>query len=127
MLSAQSKYALRAMMYLRECSPQELVPVQEIAEKTDLPSAYLSKIVKLLTAAKLVISRRGKNGGVRINPKLKSICFFDICRAMDDPLVIDECVLHKKPCNKSQPCMFHSQWSNTKNQFLEFLKKTQIN
>ena len=126
MLSAQSKYALRAIMYLTEFPSDEFVQVKKIAKKTLLPSAYLSKIVKLLAADKLLISRRGKNGGIRINPKKTPITFYDVCAAMNDPLVQDECVLHKKPCNKLQPCMFHGEWSCTKLRFLDFLKITSV-
>jgi len=126
MLSPQSKYALRALMFLNECSSDEFIQVQHIAKKTNLPGAYLSKIIKQLVTDEILIARRGKNGGIKINPEKFDVKFIDVCHSMRDPMVVDECVLLKKPCNKKSPCMYHGEWSSTKQKFLEFLKDSSI-
>jgi Rrf2 family iron-sulfur cluster assembly transcriptional regulator len=126
MLSPQSKYALRAMIYLSQQTSAEFVRVDVIAEQTNLPSAFLSKIFKSLAQAKIIISRRGRNGGVQLNPKKSRITFFDICLAVEDPIVKSECILFKKLCDKDKPCAFHGKWSKTKARFIEFLAATAL-
>ena len=126
MLSQQSKYALRAVLFLNEQPESKFLRVEEIAEKTDMPAPYLAKILKSLAQRKIILSRRGKNGGVRLNRENKKISFMDICESVEDPIVQSECVLFKKPCNQLSPCAFHRNWSVTKSQLLEFLCETQV-
>lgn len=122
MLSPQSKYAIRAMIFIHKQEPEDLVSVEEIAKKTTLPSAYLSKIIKQLVESELLVSRRGKNGGVRINTDRKSISFFDVCFAVEDPIVKSECVLYNRLCDNEHPCAFHGKWKKTKVRLIDFLK-----
>ena len=122
MLSPQSKYAIRAMIYIQKQDSEDLVSVEEVAKKTTLPSAYLSKIIKQLVENDLLVSRRGKNGGVKINTDKKDISFFEICFAVEDPIVKSECVLYNRLCDKDHPCEFHGKWSKTKVRLINFLK-----
>lgn len=126
MLSQQSKYALRAALYLHLQEDGAFISVEEIAYRTDLPAAYLSKILKALSSEKIIISKRGKNGGVQLNHRKKKTTFFDICAAVKDPVVQSECVLFKKPCEKLNPCPFHASWSETKSRLVSFLRATSL-
>lgn len=126
MLSQQSKYALRALMYLNRLESNKYLRVDQIAEATDLPAPYLSKLLKLLVQHGLLISRRGKNGGVALNPGKGKITFYDICVALEDPIILSECVLFKKPCNEDHPCAFHKKWAATKKRLLEFLDQEKL-
>jgi Rrf2 family protein len=123
MLSQQSKYALRAVQHLKTLKSGTLVRVEEIAKATDLPAAYLSKVLKLLVHEKLLESRRGKNGGVALMERRKPLTFMDICKAVEDPIVASECVLRKQSCNLKTPCAFHLKWSATKKKLLLFLER----
>jgi Rrf2 family iron-sulfur cluster assembly transcriptional regulator len=125
MLSQQSKYAIRAIQYLRACPEGQFCRVDVIAEATGLPAAFLAKVLKQLVAAEILTSRRGKNGGVA----LINACFvsmMDVCRAVEDPVVRKECVLHKHSCRENKPCAFHGAWSVTKDNLLGFLESERI-
>lgn len=124
MLSQQTKYALRALMYLRQQPLDRFVKVEQIAQDADLPAAYLSKILKQLADSELLLTRRGTNGGVQFDRGKSGVTFHAICEAVDDPIVREECVLFKKACNKNNPCPFHKTWSKSKEQLLVFLKAT---
>jgi Rrf2 family transcriptional regulator, iron-sulfur cluster assembly transcription factor len=126
MLSPQSKYALRAMIFLSKQNRDDFMKVEDIAAATDLPAPYMSKIFKALAAKEIIISRRGKNGGVQINTKRDRITFYDICHAVDDPVVKSECVLFKRPCDREHPCAFHGRFSKTKARLIEFLEVTTL-
>lgn len=126
MLSQQSKYALRAVMYLNRLGSNKYLRVEQIAEATGLPAPYLSKLLKLLVQHGLLISRRGKNGGVALNPNKDKVTFYDICLALEDPIILSECVLFKKPCNEEHHCAFHKKWAATKKRLLEFLDQEKL-
>jgi len=126
MLSQQSKYALRALQHLKTLESGTFVRVEEIAKATDLPAAYLSKVLKLLVHEELLESRRGKNGGVALMERKKPLTFMDICKAVEDPIVASECVLRKQSCNLKAPCSFHLKWSETKKRLLLFLEREAV-
>lgn len=126
MLAPQSKYALRALIYLSTQDQAIFLRVEQIAKITELPAPFLSKIFKVLTEKKIILSRRGKNGGVQLNRNEKDISFYDICFAVGDPIVHSECMLFKKPCDSNKPCAFHGRWSKTKHKFIDFLKNTKL-
>ena len=80
-----------------------------------------------LAEERILLSRRGKNGGVQLNRRRGELSFYDICESVDDPIVKSECVLFKRPCNKQSPCPFHAEWSETKARLLHFLQTTKLN
>ena len=57
MLSQSVDYALRAMVYLADLHPQPQTN-RQIAKRTKVPPAYLSKLMQSLARARLV---RGRN------------------------------------------------------------------
>jgi len=126
MLTAQTKYALRALIHLQRANSEGYLRVEEVAEHTDLPAPFLSKILKTLTKEGVVESRRGKNGGVRLASGRKAASLYEVCQAMQDPLVREECLLLKKACDAKAPCPFHGRWDATKQKFLRFLKATTL-
>lgn len=126
MLAQQTKYALRAILFLSENNREQFFRIDEIAAATSAPSPYLSKIMRALTEAGHIEARRGKNGGLRFPNSGKSLSFYEICRVLNDPVVQEECVLFKKACNSNKPCPFHHNWSSTKSKFIEFLKSTKF-
>jgi Rrf2 family protein len=127
MLCQQSKYALRAVQHLGTLDRGAYHTVGEIAEATGLPAPYLAKVLKLLVKRELLISRRGKNGGVALNRQHKSkVTFLDVCTAVEDPIVAAECMLFKRPCSEESACAFHTKWSATKERLLQFLERERV-
>jgi len=57
-------YAVRALTYLAGQRPGEVIARTEIEKKQDIPSHYLSKIIKDLVASGLVHSQVGSKGRV---------------------------------------------------------------
>ena len=98
MLSATSKYAFRALLFLEEQEGDDYVPVQQVAKAAKIPPAYLSKIVKTLRENELLLARRGKEGGIRLIDK--SISFHQICVALKDPVLTEHCLLSDTRCQK---------------------------
>lgn len=126
MLSPQSKYALRALMFLKENNSVNYIQVSEIADRTNLPKAFLSKITKTLVAKNYLLSKRGKNGGIKLNPASKNVTFYNICEALDEPFVKNECVLFYKTCSSSAQCALHKEFTESKMKLLNYLKNEKI-
>lgn len=81
MLSQTTEYALRAMACLAQ-SPDALTPTPELAKKTDVPPNYLAKVLQQLSAADLIMGRRGVGGGYRLSRAPSEIRFSDVINAV---------------------------------------------
>ncbi|MCO6432056.1 MAG: Rrf2 family transcriptional regulator [Deltaproteobacteria bacterium] len=126
MLALSTKYALKALLHLREVPRGEFMQVTALSKKAGIPGPYLSKIIKQLATRQLVETRRGLSGGVRLPLKAKSISFYDVCAALEDPIVSQRCFLSKSPCNLNSPCVMHAHWSRIKDAVAKFLKGSKI-
>lgn len=62
-LGRRVDYAVRALAYLASQVPGKVVSRAELETKQDIPSHYLSKILKDLVSAGLVGSQQGCRGG----------------------------------------------------------------
>ncbi len=102
MLSQTVEYALRAMVHLAAHGDSQGANSEEIARKTRVPKGYLSKIMRDLVVADLVISRRGPGGGFVLARPASSVSILDVISAVDPITRIRDCPLgdptHKELC-----------------------------
>lgn len=95
MFSQTTEYALRAMVVLAK-DPKKSWKTKDLAQVTQIPTDYLSKVLQKLNLNKLVVSRRGLKGGISIEMPVKIITIFDIINAVDPILRIKKCPLNLK-------------------------------
>ncbi len=107
MLSQTIEYALRAMTYLAATDPATAFNSETIAERTQVPKGYLSKILRDLVVAELIVSQRGPNGGFSLARPAHKITMLDVVNAVDpiprikkcplgNPAHIQLCPLHRR-------------------------------
>ena len=95
MFSQTSEYALRAAVYLAS-QKGEPRTVQQIAEVTQVPAGYLSKVMQALSRADLVHSQRGLHGGFTLAVLPAVLTVFDVIQAVDPIRRIKGCPLGLK-------------------------------
>jgi len=92
MLSQTVEYALRAATYLA-ISPEEPRTVDQIAEATRVPVAYLAKVMQSLVRGGMVTSRRGVGGGFTLVRTPREVRILEIVQAVDPIQRITTCPL----------------------------------
>lgn len=92
MISQTVEYALRAMVYLADQSPEPRT-TDQIAAATKVPKAYLSKVIQGLAKAGLVKSQRGLGGGVALVTPPEETTILTVVNAVDPIGRIHECPL----------------------------------
>lgn len=91
MLSQSVEYALRAVVFLaREGEPHTTA---QVAEATQVPAPYLSKVLQGLARAGIVRSQRGIGGGMTLVPEPEKLTIFDVVSAVDPLQRIESCPL----------------------------------
>lgn len=109
-LPQTARYALRAMTCLASQPPGRKVRADAIAKATNVPAAFLSKVLRRLVAAGLLRSEKGHHGGFELARPRQAIRFLDVLEAVDVDLTSDECAFGFGRCNASSPCPLHDSW-----------------
>ncbi len=113
-LRQTAKYALRAMATLASLPAGESMPAGRLAEFTDIPIHYLSKIMRRLVVEGLVHSRRGHGGGFSLAKPARKISFASILAASDFEVIKDECAYGWGKCDPDDRCPLHSTYARLK-------------
>lgn len=93
------------------------IGVAEISHAIDSPKAFTSKVLQILSRAKMLDSLRGPTGGFCL-PEDQNLTLADIVRVVDGDDLMDGCVLGFKECSADRPCPAHFKFQNVR----DFLK-----
>lgn len=92
MFSQSVEYALRAMVHLADHAPAPRT-TDQIAAATQVPKAYLSKVIQGLRRAGVVRSRRGIGGGVVLAKAPAKLTILEVVNAVEPIGRIRQCPL----------------------------------
>ncbi|MBK1897678.1 Rrf2 family transcriptional regulator [Chryseobacterium paridis] len=89
-------YSLRVLIYLNQSNPKSC-SLDELSEKLNILRNHLIKVVQFLSQKELVVTKRGKNGGILISEKANTTGLGDLIHLLeqDDSPIIN---CHSKPC-----------------------------
>ena len=115
-------YAVRALSYLAGQSAGTIVSRADIEKSQEIPSFYLSKIMKDLVAGGLVQSHIGSKGGFTLAKRAGAITIKDIYETVERPLVLMECLEKGASyCSFCPVCSQKSIWEEAQSVLANFL------
>ena len=90
-------YSLRVLIYLNKKEKTASSSLDELSGELDILRNHLIKVVQFLSKEELVITKRGKNGGIVISDKALNTGLGTLIHLLeqDDSPVIN---CHSKPC-----------------------------
>ena len=124
-IAQTTEYAVRALAFLA-AQDTALVSVQAISRETGLPAPSLGKVVHEMARQRLVVTRRGPGGGVGLARPVAEISLYDVCRALDDPLTSERCMLGDAPCSEERRCPGHDFCTTFRAKQAEFLRGVSV-
>ena len=108
-LTRRADYAVRIMLELgdkADCGQR--VPATQIAQKTNIPLAFLRKIVADLVKAGLVQTYSGPSGGLTLAQPAANINLLHVLEAIEGPICLNTCLVRPKECPRNLTCPVHS-------------------
>jgi len=105
-VSKRSDYAMRAMAYLASQNPGTYVLAGTVALNMSVPAVFLSKIMKQMVTAGLVISRSGPGGGYALARGAGEINFREVLEAVEGPVQMVPC-----QSDQGEQCAIHQHCS----------------
>lgn len=86
------------------------VSATEIAEASGIALPTVSKLLKSLAKANLVLSTRGAHGGYRLARQPETISAAEVIDALEGPVSITECSASNSHCDYESSCNVGSAW-----------------
>lgn len=124
MLSKQSQYVLRALACL--VRKKEQMDIKTIAEEENIPFRFLATLMQELARKKIVLSKKGKNGGFYLNEKQLDISLFEVIGHYEDVDKFYACGMGFEKCSEKKPCPLHDYYKLFREEFKEMLMKKKI-
>ena len=115
-------YAVRALSYLAGQPEGKIVSRADIEKNQDIPSFYLSKIMKDLVSGGLVVSHIGSKGGFELAKQPSAISIKDVYETVERPLVLMDCLERGDSyCSFCAVCLQKSVWEKAQQVLAGFL------
>ncbi|MBI3009754.1 MAG: Rrf2 family transcriptional regulator [Candidatus Omnitrophica bacterium] len=129
-ITAQEEYGLRCLLQLAKLPQDQVVSVKEVASREGLSSAYVEKLLRLLSKAGLVHSVRGIRGGYALNRPSSAITLGEVVRALGTVQTTDhicnQFTGNELACTHLLDCGIRSVWSGLTIYIKHFLDSTTL-
>ncbi len=126
MLSRTQEYALRAAVFLGRSHDAGPLRTSELARQTGIPRNYLSKILHQMVGKDLVVSERGRRGGVTLSRDPADVRLQEVIAPFLPAHEPKRCVLGRPECSDEYPCGAHERWRLVKDRVDTFFESTTI-
>ena len=109
-LTRQSDYAIVLMTHFAAIPDKTVQNARDLAASANLPLPTVSKILKALARASLLVSHRGVKGGYSLARKPEGITVAEIIEALEGPIALMECTAGPGHCEKEPHCQVREPW-----------------
>jgi Rrf2 family transcriptional regulator, iron-sulfur cluster assembly transcription factor len=126
MLTLTGEYALRAAVHLASQEEGRFFLARDVAAATQIPSAYLAKILQAMVKEGLLTSQRGLHGGFRFARPISQISLAEVIGAIENLERYQQCILGQAECSDRVACPLHYGWREITTRYLDWLRRTKL-
>jgi Rrf2 family protein len=130
-LSSRGDYAVRALIELANLNSEQTLALPELASRTAIPPRYLEQILRQLTTANIIMSRRGAQGGYRLRRPAEEVTVGEVIRVMDGPLAPTACASRTQHqpcpayrCADEETCTLREMWVSVRDAISAIVDQT---
>lgn len=110
-ISTKGRYALRLMVDLALCDPDEYISLRDVSARQEVSMKYMEQIVSQLAKAGFLQSVRGPQGGYRLTRQPKQYTVGEILRVTEGSLAPVSCLdIVPNPCPRADVCSTLAFW-----------------
>lgn len=111
-LSRLTDYAVIVLTKL-SFADDEPASAARLSEELMLPQPTVSKLLKMLAKAELLIAQRGAAGGYRLSRSAAAISIGDVIAAIEGPLALTACIDEREEdvCGVQSFCGMRGNWA----------------
>lgn len=110
-ITKQTDYAILLLTYVAAQAPDQVHTSRSLAEWSRLSLPMVSKILKPLSRAGIMVSTRGVNGGYTLARPADRITVGQIIRAIEGPIGMTHCITEPGSCEQETFCPVKVNWA----------------
>ena len=126
-LTKASDYALILLNHLQLLEKDKIVSVKNVAADCHIPKRFLANIVHILAKAEIIITVKGKDGGIKLSKSSDKITIKEVVEALEGNIKFVDCQTHGNICETECVCTIKHFWDAALENFVSTLEKTTIN
>ncbi len=123
-ISRRTDYGVRVILDLATMPDDGRASTQEIADRQQIPSPFLAKIISQLSLSGLVTTYRGAGGGVSLARPPSEISLLEVIEALDGPIRLNRCLIQPAACPRDDHCPVHDVLARAQAEITDLLGAT---
>lgn len=120
-LTRQSNYAIRTLMYCA-INKSRLNRIGDIAAAYSISELFLFKLIKSLVDNGLLVTVRGRGGGIRLGKPANEITLLDVLQLTEENFALAECLDGETDCPLVGECDLNGALREALDAFFGVLK-----
>ncbi len=125
-ITKQTDYGIMLLAHLAELPTGHVLSARDASEWSGLSVPMVSKILKLLARAGIVVSHRGVGGGYSLVRPGRDISVADVIAALEGPISMVECAVQPGQCEQETVCPARVNWSRINGELEKTLARIPI-
>jgi FeS assembly SUF system regulator len=109
-MSKLTDYGLVLLTHMAQEGAPAIRTAHELAERSRVPLPTVSKILKELSKAGIVVSHRGRRGGYSLARPPEQISVAAVVEALEGPVALTECSSALGACSLEPVCPAKGHW-----------------
>jgi Rrf2 family protein len=110
-ITRSTDYGMRVLTRLALAPTATRLTAGALAHASRASEPLVAKILQRLVAARLLVSRRGFDGGFELARHPRDISVLDIVTALEGPLCLNACLPGGAGCDESETCAARDVWA----------------
>ncbi len=119
-LTSYSDYALRLLIYLAVHEPDNPATVKDASQRYGISTNHLAKVAQRLVQEKIILSQRGRGGGLKLAVPPEKINIGLLIRKIENPELL-ECFGTSCTCPIETVCVLYSALRKAQKAFYDVL------
>ncbi|MBT9154687.1 MAG: HTH-type transcriptional regulator CymR [Firmicutes bacterium] len=108
--SAKGIYGIRLLVDLATQTERRPVSLKSIAQRQQIPLAYLAQLVSPLITAGIISSARGQRGGIALVRRPEELTLQEVIALYEGPIAPTDCAAARESCERMALCALHDVW-----------------
>jgi Rrf2 family protein len=114
LFTKNTDYAIRALIELG-LNKENFISARSISKNQKIPYSFLRQILQTLIKNKIIESKEGIHGGVKLTTNPKDIKITDIIKIFQGNIELSECMFRKKICSNRPTCVLRQEIKRIEN------------
>lgn len=125
-VSRRVDYGLKLLIALAADETAGCQATSRLADRLDIPLAFLHQIGRSLIQAGILRSSPGPGGGLRLNQPADDVSLLQVLEVLDGPVRLSSCLDQPEACGHDDSCPSYQMWAGIQERLVDELNTVRL-